>query len=304
MKKTILNNIFLATVLFMVACNNQPSSVSKESMEAYTSGKLTLAVDESFKPVMVQEVKVFDSSYPNTQFDTLFLPESEVMQQLFDGKAQMIITTRDISPEEKKRLEAKEIFVRSMAFAKDGIAVIVNNESEDKKMTTGMVSNILQGKFARKYQIIFDNKNGSIARYVSDSILKGASLSPDVFAVKNSDEVIDYVSKNKDAMGFIGMSQAFDPEASTGYGSFKKNITVVPLTNDTMNKFVLPYQAPIALKQYPYSRKIYFISRIESNLATGFANFITSEQGQLIINKAKLVPLNVSLEIRDVEIKP
>lgn len=273
-------------------------------MAAYTSGKMALAVDESFKPVMIQEVKIFDSSYPNAKIDTVFLPEAEVIQQLFAGKAQMIITTRDLTAEEKKKLEAKEIYVRSMAFAKDGIAVIVNNDSEDKKMTTGMVSNIIQGNFTRKYKVILDNKNGSIARYISEELLNGGEMPNDVFAVNNSDEVIDYVSKNKDAIGFVGMTHTFDPNSDVGYGSFKKGITVVSIDNDSLNKFVLPYQGPIALGEYPYIRRIYFISRIESNLASGFANFLTSEQGQLIIHKAKLVPLTVPLEIRDVEIKP
>ncbi|HTO15318.1 MAG TPA: substrate-binding domain-containing protein [Edaphocola sp.] len=304
MKKRIFNYISLCSLSLLIACNGSNSSVSKESMAAYTSGKMALAVDESFKPVMIQEVKIFDSSYPNAKIDTVFLPEAEVIQQLFAGKAQMIITTRDLTAEEKKKLEAKEIYVRSMAFAKDGIAVIVNNDSEDKKMTTGMVSNIIQGNFTRKYKVILDNKNGSIARYISEELLNGGEMPNDVFAVNNSDEVIDYVSKNKDAIGFVGMTHTFDPNSDVGYGSFKKGITVVSIDNDSLNKFVLPYQGPIALGEYPYIRRIYFISRIESNLASGFANFLTSEQGQLIIHKAKLVPLTVPLEIRDVEIKP
>lgn len=305
MKRYILvGAVAIGIVGTISSCTDTPSSVDKKSIESYTAGTVSISADESFKPVIEQEAKVFDSSYPNAVLNVAYLPENEVFKNLFTGKIQMAFTTRLLSTEEKKINEKNNIFTKEMAIAKDAIVVIVNNESEDKKMTVGMVQSILTGKFIRKYKVVLDNKGGSIARYVKDSILGGQDLSEQVYAVNNSDEVIKYVSEHKDAIGFIGMTHAFDATADSGYGSFKKDVSVVSIKNDSLQKFILPYQASIALNDYPFVRRMYFINRIESNLAAGFANFITSEPGQLVIYKARMLPLTVQLEIRDAEIKP
>jgi len=305
MKKYILSGVLaVAGSLFLNSCGDTPSSVDQKSIESYTSGSITIAADESFKPVITQEVNVFDSSYPQAKLNVSYLPENDCFKQLFEGKTQMVLVTRPLTAEEKKACEANNIYTKDLAIARDGIVILVNNKSQDSLMTVGMVHNILTGQFARKFKVVFDNQGGSIARFVNDSILKGAKLSEQVFAANNSEEVIKYVSENEDAIGFVGMTHAFDPNATGGYGSFRKEVKVVSVKNDSLDKFILPYQGSIALRDYPFHRKLYFISRIESNLASGFANFLTSEPGQLIINKSRMVPLAVQLIIRDVEIKP
>lgn len=306
MKKYILSGVLAlaAGSLFFSSCGDTPSSVDKKSIESYTSGSIVIAADESFKPVITQEVKVFDSSYPEAKLNVSYLPENDCFKQLFEGKTQMVLVTRPLTAEEKKACEANNIYTKDLAIARDGIVILVNNKSQDSLMTVGMVQNILTGKFARKFKVVFDNQGGSIARFVNDSILKGEKLSEQVFAANNSEEVIKYVSENEDAIGFVGMTHAFDPNSDVGYGSFRTEVKVVSIKNDSLDKFILPYQGSIALRDYPFHRKLYFISRIESNLASGFANFLTSEPGQLIINKSRMVPLAVQLIIRDVEIKP
>lgn len=305
MKKYILWGVAaLASSLLFNSCGDSPSSVDRKNMESYISGSIAIAADESFKPVVSQEVNVFDSSYPQAKLNVSYLPENDCFKQLFEGKAQMVLATRPLTADEKKACEANNIFTRDLAIARDGIVILVNNKSQDSLMTVGMVHNILTGKFARKFKVVFDNQNGSIARFVNDSILKGEKLSEQVFAANNSDEVIKYVSENTDAIGFVGMTHAFDPNSTVGYGAFRTEVKVVSIKNDSLDKFILPYQGSIALRDYPFHRQLYFISRIESNLASSFANFLTSEPGQLIINKARMVPLTVQLIIRDVEIKP
>lgn len=294
----------IGLVSFSSSCGDTPSSVSRSSIQSYTSGSIDIAADESFKPVIVQEAKVFDSSYPEAVLNVKYLPENECLTQLFEGKVQMVFATRPLTKEERQACESNNIYTKDMVIAKDGIVVVVNNKSQDTKMTVGMVQSILTGKFARKYNVVLDNQSGSIARYVTDSILKGEKLSEQVFAVKNSDEVIKYVSEHENAIGFVGMTHAFDPGANEGYGTFRKDVTVVAVQNDSLNKFFLPYQSTIAFREYPFVRRLYFIARIESNLASGFANFLTSEPGQLIINKARMLPLAVPLEFREAEIKP
>ena len=59
-----------------------------------------------------------------------------------------------------------------------------------------------------------------------------------------------------------------------------------------------PFQAYVALKQYPLYRKINIINpEGRYGLGTGFASFINSDKGQRIILKSGLVPANVPVRI-------
>lgn len=307
MKKYILYSLFgIGSVLIWSSCggNDKPAATATKNAETRTSGSINIAVDESYKPVVTQEINVFDSSYPNAKINAAYLPESDCFAQLFDGKVSMIMTTRALSPEEIKACESKNIYTKSVAIAQDAIVIVVNNASQDSLMTLGQLKSILTGNFARKYNVVVDNKNGSIARYITDSLIPGQKLSSQLFAANTNEEVIKYVAANKDALGLIGMSHAFDPKSNVGYGTFRSDVKVVALQNDSTLKFVQPYQASIALKDYPLMRKLFFTVRQESELGAGFANFLTSEVGQLIINKAMMQPLQVQLIIREMGIKP
>ncbi|MEI9810418.1 MAG: hypothetical protein WDO16_22490 [Bacteroidota bacterium] len=63
---------------------------------------------------------------------------------------------------------------------------------------------------------VFDGvKATSTVRFIVDSVLKDEALSPDVMAARTSEGVIDYVAKNPDAIGFIGVSWIGNKEDTT-----------------------------------------------------------------------------------------
>jgi len=298
-----LTGIFLALVS---SCSNKKGTDKSngKKIESTTSGEITVAMDESLKPVLDQELNVFDSSFPEIKIHRQYLSESACFDRLFKDSARLIMVTRDLTKEEKRISTANGIITRSLAVAEDAIAIIVNTGSQDSLMTVGQLKSILTGKFAREYTIVFDNPNSGIVNYVSDSLIPGEKLSSKTYAVENNEAVIKYVSENKNALGILGVSHVYDPEDNSGAGVFRKNIKVVSFRNDSTGVFYQPYQAYIAFREYPFTRSIYFISRENwPGPASGFANFLSSERGQLIFNKARLLPLRVQLTIREAAIK-
>lgn len=281
-------------------CGNFSQDKSKESA---TVGHIIVAIDESLQPVIEQHLKVWDSSFPDGHITPRFLPEAECIRLLMEDSVKLIITARDLSPAEKDYRKANKKYTHSLAIAADAIAIIVNPKSQDDKMTLGMLREILMGNFPRKYTVVFDNPQSSLVRYMADSLLQSDSI-PNAYTLQNSKAVVEYVAKNPDALGIVGLNYIYDSNDVSGAGRFFEDIKVVAVRNDSTYKFYQPYQYAIALKQYPLSRDIYFItSESYSNaLASGFANFLTREQAQLIFKKSWMVPLRVQLEIRDMEI--
>jgi len=89
--------------------------------------------------------------------------------------------------------------------------------------------------------------------------------------------------------------------------SFLKKIKVALLSkekNATYDSSYKPFQAYIAQKMYPLTRSIYVINaEPRQGLATGFAAFVASYKGQLIILKAGILPVTQPVNIRSVRVR-
>lgn len=299
--------LLTALTLGIVACGNKKNAGEAQTEETTTRGNIKISVDESYMPVIAQELNVFDSSYPEAHVKAAYKTEKQCFEDLYTDSARLIIVSRELTPEEKKVYEHNRVKVKTLGIAMDAIAVIVNPASPDSFMTIGQLKQILLDKFARNYTIVFDNAQSGTVRYMLDSLIPGQQLSSKTYAVKNNDSLIDYVAKNEHAIGFLSVSQVYDPESTVPEGAFKNGIKVVAMKNENdtaATDFYQPYQAYIALKQYPLRRTMYFITRDSWNgLGAGFANFLSNEAGQLIFKKARLVPLRVQLRLREAEIK-
>jgi phosphate transport system substrate-binding protein len=294
-------NVFLIIVLsvFIVSCEDN----TPKHEDTLGKGTIDISADETYQPILEEQLKVFDSIYPEAHITIHYKPEAECFKDYFDKKARIILVTRELTKPEKDVCEQQKIWPTSMSLARDGIAVLVNNESADSILAMPTLKGILTGVYKKKYTVVFDNQNSSTLRYITDSLLRGEKLGANVFAAKSNNEVIDYVSKNPDAIGFVGMSYVYVNEDTSRAGMFIQKVKVVSMQNDTDRKFYRPYQAYVALRSYPLSRNLYYInSESHHGLGTGFANFLAGQRGQLIFLHAHLFPLRANLVIRDVKI--
>jgi phosphate transport system substrate-binding protein len=134
---------------------------------------------------------------------------------------------------------------------------------------------------------------------VVDSLLRGAPVSKNIVAASNSEGVLDYISNNTDAVGLIGVSWIGNRDDTTQL-SFLKRVKIAQIECAGCNgSYVLPYQANIAMGRYPMIRPLYYILKENyRGLGSGFANFLIYERGQLIFNRAYLVPARMALDVR------
>lgn len=299
--KNPLQTLALASVLFIAACGPDPDAPT----DTLGSGSIAISVDETYRPIIEQQLKVFDSSFPDAKITAAYKAESQCFQDLLDGKARMILVTRTLLPAEEKVYEDRKIVPTSLPLARDAVAVIVHPDASDSIFSLPQLRGILTGENkAKGYTVVFDNQGSSTLRFLTDSVLRGQKLGPNVYAAKGNDSVVDYVARNPDAIGFIGLSYVADPR-DTKTGAFLTRVRVAAIQNDSTGEFVKPYQAYIALRSYPLTRQLFYISRDNyPGLAMGFANFLGSPRGQLIFQQAQLFPLRMNVVIRDAAIDP
>jgi phosphate transport system substrate-binding protein len=116
------------------------------------------------------------------------------------------------------------------------------------------------------------------------------------------------VSNNKYAIGIIGVAWISDSDDSLSV-NFTQKVKVaelVPADPENAEAATMkPFQAYIALKQYPFWRQVQIVSREgRMGLGTGFASFVASDRGQRIILKSGLVPALAPVRLVQINNQP
>lgn len=296
--KGVLTGIIIG--LLFSGCKAKPGG----AQETPTSGTIHISVDESFKPVIDSQIKVFNSSFPDAHIIVDYRPEAQCLRDLTTDSTRMILVTRGLTPgEENFYKDSFHLKPTYAVLAYDAIAVIVNPASKDTVFSMADLANMLSGADVNHQPVMDGVSATSTVRYAIDSILRGKPLGRNVLAAHGSDSVINYVANNPRAVGFVGVLWVGDRNDPADT-SFTKTIRVAAIQckGCVAGKYVEPYQANIAWQRYPLVRSLYYILKENySGIGNNFENFLQFERGQLIFSKAYMWPAGMHFEIRDVQ---
>ncbi|MBO9565479.1 MAG: substrate-binding domain-containing protein [Niastella sp.] len=291
-------------VLLMVGCQGGSEPVYKDTLK---TGTIHISVDESFKPVIDSQIKVFESQNAKAKLIVDYKPEAECLRDLNQDSTRLVIVTRGLTDGETQTLATKLNFKPVFGIlAYDAIAVIVNNEVRDTLFTMQDIRGMVKGISGFKYKVLLDGTTStSTVRFVTDSLLKGQPMGKNVVAATSSEAVIEYVSKNTDAIGLIGVSWIGNKEDSTQQ-TFLQKVKIAKLEcKGCSGTYVDPVQYNIAANRYPMIRPLYYILKENyEGLGSGFRNFLVNvDKGQKIFYRAYLLPGRSSFEVRPMQIK-
>jgi phosphate transport system substrate-binding protein len=282
--KYILNFIL---VFFLLSCKENDTKTTEETP---TQGTATVLAEESIASIIEDQQLVFESKYKKAKIIVVAKPDGEMINDFIQDKARILVLPRPLDKKELAIYRNKGIKGAIDTIAYDGIALITNKNNSIANFTTDKIKEVFQGKTSTQ-ELVFENANSSIM----NQFLKEAKVSniPEngIVALKNSKEVLAYVAKNKNAVGFVGVNWIFNQDMQTI--DLLKNVKILPVQNK-QNKFVSPTQSTISTKEYPLVREIYFYNfQGTTGLGIGFASFICNDVGQRIILKSGLVPKRV-----------
>ncbi len=300
----VLSSVFVA-VVFFASCNEEEKI--KGFTDTPTNGTIDISVDESFKPVMEEQIAMYESSFPGTKINAHYKSEADCMKDFFkDSANRMVIVTRGLTDNEEKYM------IDSIGFnpgwqevATDAVAVIVHKNSRDTFFSLDDLQQRLTGKIKKEQTIVFDGLNRtSTVRFIQDSILKGKKFDTSVVrAVKNSDEVLDYIASHENAIGFVGINRIGNPEDQKQLEMLKKvKIGLVQCDLCVDKPYILPTQQSILNRRYPLVRGLHYIIKENfKGLGSGFVAFLKYERGQLIFRRAYLGPI-MNFNVRNVNL--
>lgn len=308
--------IFISFAYCFVSCTEAKQSGRTDTK---TSGHIAFAADESFSPVIDEEVQVFEATHPEAHLTAIYTNELDAINRLMNDSDSiwLVFAARDFKQKEKDYLKSINITPVSFPIAYDGLAMIVNNSNPDSMISVRDVKRIFSGEVKKwnevfpssrlgEIEVVFDNPKSSTVHWVVDSLLGGKPInSPNIQAVKTSEEVIKYVEKTPNSIGVVGSNWLNDKRDTTNI-TYKKNVTVMSVSNadkPEFNSSYQPYQAYIQMGLYPLYRTVWALLKdARHGLPWGFSHYVVSPIGQKIILKSALLPYRGDIQIIDMNI--
>jgi phosphate transport system substrate-binding protein len=282
--------------------------------ETPTRGNIRILADASFQPIVDAEIATFTSLYNYAHITPTYVPETDLISAFFNDSVKVVVTAWEPNEQQKELLLNTQIVVRTTNVAFDAIAFVLNKENKDTLFTYQNINDLFTGKLTDwsginpaskfgKMSVVFDNEKSANIRYFKEEFKLEGQLPSNFYSVKSNEEVINYVNKNKEAIGIVSVNWICDKEDSVSR-SFTDKIKIAAISQRYLNAeyYYLPVQGSIYDKSYPFTRKVNLVSRETfEGLGSGFISWFSSEQGQRIVLKSGLVP--ATMPIRLLQIK-
>lgn len=300
MLKNVKSLGLVVFILLFAMCNQKSKSDSNK--ETILKGSIEVTVDETVKPIVEDQVAVFEGTYYDAKVSIKTKSEAELINDLLNKKTKVVITARDLTQAEKDKFVKLKINPRVTPFATDAIAFISNKSNNDTLIALQTVIDFMKGvPNPRIKGLVFDNPNSSTVRFMKD-LAKVKDVPADgVFSFKTNEEVIKFVAENDGMIGVVGVNWLSQP--SPEMQDIIHNLNVLSVKGLNSNQYFSPTQNDIAVEKYPLARELYIINcQGYTGLGMGFASFIAGDIGQRIVLKSGLMPIKMpgrKLQIRN-----
>lgn len=298
-KRSLTVFVIAGLLLYMPACKE--NSQSESPYDTPLKGRIVISVDESFKPVIEEQIKVYEASYPGTEIKAYYKPEAECLRDLQQDSIRMVIVSRGLTEDEitsfKNYLSFKPQFD---IVAYDAIAAIVNVAEKDSIFSLRRLTNLVLGTDS-SMKVVMDGRSATSAvRYIFDTLTNGKGFGNNTEAAAGSEGVLNYIAENPGAIGFVGSSWVGNNQIPEQKAMAKKlKLAFVECKYCPEGTYAKASQASVTYGQYPLVRPLYFIHKENTTgLGTGFTNFLSLERGQLIFRRSNLAPAKMGFGIR------
>jgi phosphate transport system substrate-binding protein len=312
MKKKLAGLLLLATlgIAGLLRCTSSSSNLDNPRQ-----GTITVAADESFKPLISSLTSAYEGIYPNTHFNVDYKPEQEAIRQLLNDSARIVFATRQLNEKELEIIRKQKGSQKFQHIATDGLALVIGKSNPDSLITLPELKAVMEGKLTDWSQIkggqeglitlVFDNANASNLNFVLNKFGIKDIQKLRIISAGSNENVIKDVKDNPTHLGFIGVNWISDGH-SLASEELSKGIRVMGVAKDarpdSLSDYLQPFQEGLEFKRYPLHRDLYIISREGySGLGGGLMTYIARDVGGLIIQKMGLLPTVVYP--RELEVK-
>lgn len=235
-------------------------------------------------PIAQVTLEAYMKANPGAKISLSGGGSGEGIKAIIDGTADIGNSSREIKKSEADLAKSKGVTPVEHAVAIDAIVPIVNPRNKVTNLTIDQLSQIYQGKITNwkevggeDLQIVVISRDSSSGTFEAwgELVLKGAKVSPRAQMQASNGAIVQTVSKNRYALGYIGL------------GYLDKSVKAL-----TVNGVAASEKTALS-REYPVSRSLYMYTQGEPKGETAkFIKFVLGPVGQALVTKEGFVPLS------------
>jgi len=247
------------------------------------AGNVVIKGSTTVLPIAQVTLEAYMKANPGANISLSGGGSGEGMKALIDGSTDIANSSREIKKTEVELAKSKNVEPLETVVAIDAIVPIVNPKNKVKDLTIDQLNQIYQGTITNwkevggdDLQIVVISRDSSSGTFEAwgELVLKGAKVSPKAQLQASNGAIVQAVSKNKYALGYIGL------------GYVNKSVKAL-----TVNGVKASEKTALS-KEYPVSRFLYmYTNGAPKDETAKYINFVLSPAGQALVKKEGFVPL-------------
>jgi phosphate transport system substrate-binding protein len=246
-------------------------------------GSIVIKGSTTVLPIAQSALESYMKAHPGVNISLSGGGSGDGIKALIDRSTDIANSSREIKDKEIVLAKQKGVNPVAHTIAIDAIVPIVHLKNKIKGLTIDQLSQIYQGKIKNwkevggdDLQIVVVSRDSSSGTFESwgHLVLNNAKVSPRAQLQASNGAVVQAVSKNRYAIGYIGI------------GYLNKSVKALTVNGVTAS-------AKTALsKEYPIARPLYMYTNGQPTGETAnFIKYILSPAGQNLVAKEGFVPL-------------
>jgi len=255
----------------------------------HTYGTLKITADPSYKNLIKAVTSMYQVEYPEVKFDVDYKFEELAIKDLYEGKTEFAIVSKPLTKDQETYLFNKtKILYKASPIGMDATIFVT---SIDNPLESISVSDIKSNIYKENSDLnfVFDYPNSANFNTVNDKLGISSPKGQAIKALESAENVIDFVQKDKKAIGIIGLNTLSDTD-NPKVEEYLSKVKILKVA-DNKGDIYEPNNPNLRNGKYPFYRMIYFLKNEKGfGIAAGLSRFVGSQQGQLIVLKENLQP--------------
>jgi phosphate transport system substrate-binding protein len=256
MKLCVRMLIILSIASILVASTRQFSDAQESAKEV-----IKVRGSDSMAAMIDSHAGDFMKSHPNLSI-IVSGGQDIAFDALSDKAADIVMASRQISPQEKDALTKKGIDIQGKVVGWGGIVIIVNPQNPINELTADQVRKVFSGEYKnwkeaggpdQKIDLFtVGEQRGGTLDFVRNDFLKGP-FAPNAVSKMYFRSILSDVSKDETATGFVRVRNILQLTAQ----GMEKTVKVLAIKKDEQSPAVLPSRETCNNGTYPITRPYY-----------------------------------------------
>ncbi len=276
--------------------------------ESANKGYIRALVDPAVHQVVKQMKQNFLSGRAEAMIEIFPEKSRKAVAAVLNEEVRFAVIIGGLKPEEFAEAQKKSAQVSR--FGRDAICVVVHPKNMVDELRLSQVGEIFSGQITNwgavggkpmNIRVLLPHEQDGRRDFLEDTL--GIKLSDKAEATVTEAQLLETISKDSSAIGFVSMVSA-KPFLSLKEPDTTKFKVLAIRANEQGAKAVLPYQAYVAQSKYPLIVDIYSFFRTNlGNFPPIFSAYMHASQketdGQFVLNAMGLVPTRVQIQLTE-----